>query len=59
MDLDMPIMDGFTATAILKDKMKKMEIQNIPIVALTALNSKDDIDKCYASGFDYFLAKPA
>ena len=55
----MPIMDGFIATTTLKEKMNKNEIPNIPIIALTGLNSKEDVDKCYGCGFDYFLSKPA
>ena len=37
----MPVMDGYVATRILKDKMKKGEIPEIPIVAHTAYSKEN------------------
>ena len=55
MDCHMPIMNGFESTEkiieALGDKRPK-------IIALSASAMKEDMDKCYASGMDDFLAKP-
>jgi len=58
MDCQMPIMDGFETTRILKDLMKKNEIQKVAIIALTANTSQRDVERCFESGMDDFLAKP-
>jgi len=54
MDLQMPVMDGFQATEIIRrDRSSK-----VPIVALTARAFKDDEDRCRAVGMNDFLTKP-
>jgi len=58
MDCQMPIMDGYQATQILKDKMMKNEVPLTPIVAITANKNEKDIEKCYESGMDGYLSKP-
>ena len=55
MDIRMPIVDGFKATAIIKDNEKT---KDIPIVAFTASASLDDEQKMLAKGFDGYLRKP-
>lgn len=55
MDCHMPILDGFEAT---KRIVAKHKDDRPYIVALTASAMKEDVDKCYASGMDSFLAKP-
>ena len=55
MDLKMPLMDGFEATAILKSDEK---LKSIPIIALTASAMKEEKDKILNSGFDHYLHKP-
>lgn len=58
MDCNMPVMDGYVATRILKDKMKKNELIDIPIIAHTAY-CKDNTDKKITeNGFDEYLPKP-
>ncbi|PJJ09401.1 phospho-acceptor domain-containing protein [Flavobacterium sp. 1] len=57
MDIMMPIMNGYEATAIirnLEDKTKK----NIPIVALTAVVTGSIIEACSSEGIDRYLSKP-
>jgi len=54
MDIQMPVMDGYEATRILRNEMKS----NIPIIALTARVFKEDEEKCRALGMNDFLTKP-
>lgn len=53
MDLQMPIMDGFTATGEIR-KFNK----NIPIIALTAYNASEFKEKTKESGMDGYITKP-
>ena len=53
MDLQMPIMDGFEATRIIRELDKK-----IPIIALTANAMKEDIEKTKAALMNEHLNKP-
>jgi CheY-like chemotaxis protein/HPt (histidine-containing phosphotransfer) domain-containing protein len=56
MDIQMPIMDGFEATRLIrKEEGPKGKV---PIVALTANATKRDIDKCMAEGMNDCLTKP-
>ena len=53
MDCRMPVMDGLQATQAIR-----AQGNDIPIVALTANNSTEDRDACFAVGMDEFLTKP-
>ncbi|WP_010257350.1 ATP-binding protein [Treponema primitia] len=57
MDVQMPNMDGYEATAAIR-AMDRADAKTIPIVALTANAFKDDIDRAIASGMNAHLAKP-
>ena len=54
MDLQMPIMNGFEATAYIRDIMNSQ----IPIIALTADVTTVDVDKCKAVGMNDYISKP-
>ena len=58
MDCSMPIMDGFEASAILKNKMKTGEIDEIVIIACTAFISEKDRQRLNDIGVDGFCIKP-
>lgn len=53
MDLQMPLMDGFECTKIIRQKHK-----NIPIIALTAGVISGEKERCMEIGMNDFLAKP-
>jgi len=55
MDIQMPEMDGFSATAAIR---KLPQGQKVPIVAMTAHASLEDKKKCLDSGMNDHLAKP-
>ncbi|MEA3478557.1 MAG: ATP-binding protein [Bacteroidota bacterium] len=55
MDILMPRMDGFEATNIIRNNP---ELRGTPIIALTALAMKEDVEKIEETGFDDYLLKP-
>jgi two-component system, sensor histidine kinase and response regulator len=57
MDIQMPEMDGFTATAAIRSK-EQTSGGHIPIIAMTAHALKGDQDRCIAAGMDAYISKP-
>lgn len=57
MDVQMPEMDGFTATENIRE-IEKGSGKHIPIVAMTAFAMKGDKEKCIAVGMDSYISKP-
>jgi len=57
MDVQMPEMDGFEATAAVRAR-ERVEGGHLPIVALTAYAMKGDRERCLEAGMDAYVAKP-
>jgi len=55
MDIQLPGMDGLAATALLKGDPATAAI---PVIALTAMAMKDDMEKTLVAGCDAYIAKP-
>jgi signal transduction histidine kinase/DNA-binding response OmpR family regulator len=57
MDMQMPEMDGFEATRILRQR-EKTNGNHQPLVAMTALAMNGDKERCIEAGMDGYLSKP-
>lgn len=58
MDCQMPGVDGFEATTIIRDQNSNVLNHAVPIVAMTANAMAGDREKCIKAGMDDYLTKP-
>lgn len=58
MDVEMPGMDGLTATRNLRAREAQSGSGHLPVVAMTANALQEDRERCLAAGMDGYLAKP-
>ncbi len=57
MDVQLPEMNGFEATAAIR-QMEKRSGRRLPVVALTAHALKGDMERCLEAGMDGYVSKP-
>jgi CheY-like chemotaxis protein len=57
MDIQMPDMDGFEATAAIRSKERAIG-KHLPIIAMTAHAMTGDRERCIGAGMDGYIAKP-
>jgi len=58
MDISMPVMDGFTASRLIRAHEAENNLPASTIIALTGLASGSAQDEAYESGINLFLSKP-
>ena len=58
MDVQMPTMDGFTATRLWREKEAVEHMKRTPIIGMTAHALQGDRERCEVSGMDEYISKP-
>lgn len=58
MDVQMPQLDGYEATKMIRQKEQEENRSPIPIIAVTAYATEEDRNKLYSAGVSDYLSKP-
>lgn len=58
MDIQMPVMDGLTATSLIRQSRELTSSPGIPIIAISAHAAKEDRDRALAEGMNAYVIKP-
>ena len=58
MDMQMPVLDGHSATMKIREIENVQSLKKTPVIALTAFVMKNEIEKCISAGCDTHIAKP-
>ncbi|GHU51960.1 hypothetical protein FACS1894132_00570 [Clostridia bacterium] len=58
MDMQMPVMDGVTATKKIRQWEQENNTPQMPIIAMTANAFKEDVEECLAAGMNAHISKP-
>jgi len=58
MDVQMPVMDGYTATRLIREEEEARGLSRMPIIGITAHALIGDDEKCYEAGMDGYITKP-
>jgi signal transduction histidine kinase len=58
MDIQMPVVDGYEATQLIRKHEKENNTNRTPIIALSAYIQQEDIERSFHSGCDAYLTKP-
>jgi len=59
MDIQMPVMDGFESTKLIRDYEKQQRFEKkVKIIAMTANAMKEDRQRCLDGGMDEYISKP-
>jgi CheY-like chemotaxis protein len=58
MDLQMPVMDGYEATRIIRNRASRVRRHDIPVIAVSTVSECDGKKPCLEAGMNGYLAKP-